>query len=237
MRACCLAFTCGLTALTALLSPTCAQDEPAKFVPPPNALPLDDSGTLDHYQSDLLRIRDSKMDLWLLKILPTTTISVTGTAKADYLRPGLGVEFDNELNKKGELTQPIAEINLLPDKTTLGLFAADEDANDARPIRNPEAGAYHIRGKVAAVKDGQLTVSIGGKRYTGELAEGEEFKINFTSDDPSVAAMGDTVKVKAWYFDNTKPVSANNIPGRALAEDIAITLAKPPEPAGRRGKR
>jgi hypothetical protein len=223
--------------MTVLIAPALAQDEPAKFVPPPGTFPLEDSGTLDHFQSDLMRIRDSKMDLWLLKILPTTTISVTGSAKADYLRPGLGVEFDNELDKKGQLTQPIAEINLLPEKTTLGLFAADEDPDNARPVRNPEPGAYHIRGKVATVKDGHLTVSIGGKRYTGELAEGDEFKINYTSDDPSVAAMGDTVKVKAWYYDNTKPSPAMNIPGRALAEDIAITLAKPPEPAGRRGKR
>src|SRR5262245_2617942 len=208
MRAYCLAVTCGLTALTIVATPAVAQDEPAKFVPPPSTLPLEDSGTLDHYQSDLLRIRDSKMDLWLLKILPETTISVTGTAKADYLRPGLGVEFDNELNKKGQLTQPIAEINLLPEKTTLGLFAGDEDPDDARPVRNPEPGTYHIRGKVAAVKEGELTVSIGGKRYTGELAEGDALKINFTSDDPSVAAMGDTVKVKAWYYENTKPNSA-----------------------------
>jgi hypothetical protein len=230
-------LSCGLTALGIFIAPAVAQDEPAKFIPPENTLPLEDSGTLDHYESDLLRIRDSKMDLWLLKILPETTISVTGTAKADYLRPGLGVEFDNELNKKGQLTEPIAEINLLPEKTTLGLFSADEDADDARPVRNPEAGAYHIRGKVAAVKEGELTVSIGGKRYTGKLAEGDELKINFTSDDPSVAATGDTVKVKAWYYENTKPNSAMNIPGRAIAEDIAITLAKPPEPVSRRGKR
>ena len=117
------------------------------------------------------------------------------------------------------------------------VFADDDTGQSARPVRNPEAGAYRFCAKVASVKDGSLTVSIGGKRYTGELAEGDQLKINYTSDDPSVAAAGDAVKVKAWYYDNTRPNTALNIPGRAFAEEVSITLAKPPEPAGRRGKR
>jgi hypothetical protein len=87
---------------------------------------------------------------------------------------------------------------------------------------------------LSAVKEKLITVSIGGRRYTGQLSD--ELKIKFSSDDPSVADVGDTVKVKAWYYDNTKPISAMNIPGRAIAEDISITLEKPLEPAGRRAR-
>jgi hypothetical protein len=226
-----LALTCGWLALAALAPPVFSQDEPQAaedpqgFVAPPNTVPLEESGTLDQCASDVVRIHDSNMKPWLLKILPSTKISVTGNAKVDYLRPGVGIEFANELNKKGHLAEPIAEIDLLPEKSTLGLLAAD-DAESTRPVRNPEPGAYRIRAKVSAVKGGQLTVAIGGKRFTGELAEGDELKINFTSDDPNLAATGDAVKVKAWYYENA--------PGRAIAEDIAITLAKPPEPASRR---
>ncbi|MEX2115175.1 MAG: hypothetical protein WD845_18420 [Pirellulales bacterium] len=233
MRAVCFGFTSGLLALAALAPATFAQDEPPQFVAPPDTLPLEDEGTLEVYHSDFLQVRDSKMDIWILKILPATSISVTGQAEADYLRPGLSIQFDNELNKKGQFEQPIAEIELLPDKSTLGLFAADDDA-EARPIRNPEPGAYRIRGKLAAVKQNQLTVSIGGRRYGGELAE--DVKINFASDDPSVAEAGDAVKVKAWYYNNAKPISAMNVPGRAFAESISITLEKPLQPTGRRRK-
>ncbi len=236
MRAFCFRLSSGLLALAAVAPGAFAQEERAKFVAPPNSLPLEDSASMEIYRAGFLQIRDSKnMDVWILQILPATTVSVSGEAEVDYLRPGLTIQFENELDKKGQLINPIAEIELLPDKSALGLFAADDDGADSRPIRNPEPGAYRIRGKLSAAKAKQITVSIGGRRYTGALSD--EVKIKFSSDDPSMADVGDTVKVKAWYFDNTKPISAMNIPGRAIAEDISITLEKPLEPAGRRARR
>jgi hypothetical protein len=218
----------------AIVAPGVFGQDEHKFVAPPNSLPLEDSASMEIYRAGFLQIRDSKnMDVWILKILPETTVSVSGEAELDYLRPGLSIQFDNDLDKKGQLVNPISEIELLPNRTTLGLFAADDDA-DARPIRNPEPGAYRFRGKLSAVKEKLITVSIGGRRYTGQLSD--ELRIKFSSDDPSVADVGDTVKVKAWYYDNTKPISAMNIPGRAIAEDISITLEKPLEPAGRRAR-
>ncbi len=232
MRACCLGLTTGLLALATMAAASFAQEEPPQFVAPPDTLPLEDDCTMEVYRSDLLQVRDSKMDVWILRLVPATTVSVTGQADVDYLRPGLSIQFDNELNKKGQLEQTISEIELLPDRTTLGLFALDDA--DSRPVRNPEPGAYRIRGKLAAVKQGQLTVSIGGRRYVGELAD--DVKINFSSDDPNVAEAGDAVKIKAWYYNNAKPISAMNIPGRAFAESISITLEKPLQPTGRRRK-
>ncbi len=229
MRAFCSQLSSSLLALAVVAPGAIAQDDD-KFVAPANSLPLEDSASMEVYRAGFLQIRDSKnMDVWILQILPQTTVSVSGEAEVDYLRPGLSIAFDNELDKKGQLEKPITEIELLPNKTTLGLFAPDDDA---RPIRSPEPGAYKFRGKLSAVKGNQITISIGGRRYTGELSD--EVKIKFSSDDPSVADVGDTVKVKAWYYDNTKPISAMNIPGRAIAEEISITLEKPLEPAGRR---
>ena len=59
-------------------------------------------------------------------------------------------------------------------------------------------------------------------------------KVTFSSDDLGVAQPGDTVKIKAWYYDNTKPVPTANLPGKAVAEEIAITLASRCEPTGKK---
>ena len=94
------------------------------------------------------------------------------------------------------------------------------------------AGAYRIRAKLASFKGGELTVAIGGKRLTGTLSE--KASITFAATDPGMAEIGDAVKVKAWYYDNGKPVAAVGRAGKALAEEVTITLTKPLAGAGKK---
>jgi hypothetical protein len=227
----------GWIALAVCAAGVTALAQENKFVAPANALSLEDTGSLEIYRSGYMQIRDSKMELWVLKILPQTTITVEGEAEADYLRPGLSIQFDGEINKKSAIAEPISEIKLLntKGKPLLGLFPAGEEGDRVRPVRKPQPGAYCIKGKLASYKDGQLTVSIGGRRITGTLSD--EVTINFKSDDPNMAMSGDSVKVKAWYFANTKPIAARNIPGKAIAEEITITLAKPLAASRRKTRR
>ncbi len=224
-------------ALAVCAAATGLPGQESQFVAPANALSLEDSGSLEAYRTGYMQVRDSKQELWLIKILPQTKVTVEGEAEAEYLRPGLSIEFDGELTRKAEVAEPISEIKLLDGKgkPVLGLFPAGETGDNVRPVRKPEPGDYCIKGKLASYKDGQLTVAIGGRRITGELSD--EVSIKFSSDDPAVASAGDTVKLKAWYFANTKPIAAQNIPGKAVAEEITITLAKPLEPTGRRSRR
>jgi len=241
MRVFMVAMSLGSIAWAACGAAALAQDEAdedggSEFVAPASSLSFDDTGSLELYRPGYLQIRDSKTEVWILKIVPQTKVTVAGEAEPDYLRPGLTVELTGKIDKHRALVKPIGQIELLTSrgKQALGVFPVGEGADDSRPVRNPDPGTYRIRGKLASCKDGQVTVAIGSCRITGTLAD--DVAITFTSNDPNLAEAGDEVKVKAWYFDNTKPISAANVAGRAYAEEIAITLAKPLAPAGRRAR-
>jgi hypothetical protein len=215
-----------------------AQEEEPKFEAPPNALSFEDGDcTVELYRSGFLQIRTSKQELWLLKIMPLTNVIVDGEAETEYLHAGLTVALSGTVNRKAMLEEPIREIELVYDKgrPSLGFFPLDDDQADVRPLRNPGPGAYRIRGKVQAYKDKQLTLSIAGKRVTGTLDD--EVAIKFSSDDLSMTGEGDKVKVKAWYLDNFKPIPAMAIPGKAWAEDVSATLAKPLAPGDSKSRR
>jgi hypothetical protein len=220
-------------AAAALLPVAAAQD----FVAPANSFALDTDGTLEGYRPGYLQIRDSKTETWLLSIDPTTRVSVVGQAEQDYLRPGMTVEFETEIDKKGLLAKPIEEVEIITSqgKPRLGLFSTEDDADAARPVRTVAAGAYRIRAKLASFKGSELTVAVGGKRLTGTLSE--KASIKFASTDPGMAEIGDAVKVKAWYYDNGKPVAAVGRAGKALAEEITITLTKPLAGTGKKSRR
>ncbi|MGD9720396.1 MAG: hypothetical protein AB7O59_06810 [Pirellulales bacterium] len=233
-----IAIASGMVVWAALAAALVAQ-EPAAFVPPVNSLQFEKTGTLEISRSDFLQIRDDKMELWLLKLTPETTVSVEGEAEVNYLRPGVAIQFQGKVDKNSTVKEPITEIELLSDtgKPALGLFAVGEEGVDIRPVRNAGPGEYLIKGKLSAVKGNQLTVSIGGRRIVATLDEPDKVTIKYTSTDPSVAEAGDTVQVKAWYYDNTKPIPAMNIPGKAVAEEVGIKLAKPLAPVARRTRR
>lgn len=203
-----------------------------EFEVPKGSVSFEDTCTLEGVQDDYMQIRDSKTELWVLQIVPETKITVEGEAEPDYLRPGQSIEFVGELNKKGLLADPIEEldITLTTGKSTLGMFPTDGE--DDRPVRSPKPGSYRIKGKLASFKRGELLISIGTRKLNASLAD--EVKIHVTGDDPHLAQVGDTVKVRAYYYDNSKPIAALGRAGKALAEQIDITLAKPLAASGKK---
>ncbi len=208
------------------LGPAGAQAQ-GQFQVPPNSLSLEDTGTLEGMQGNIVNFRDSKKDPWRLHVVRQTTLSIEGEADADYLRPGMTVELTGTVNEDGTLSEPIKEIEVLSVKgrPSLGLFSPDKGKN-AKPVRNPEAGKYRIRGKLTSYKDGALLIAIGRLKITGKT--GDELKVKLTLDDVRSAKFGDIVKVKAWYYDQNKPNPTFNRPGNALAEQVSITLSEPP---------
>jgi hypothetical protein len=197
------------------------------FQAPPNSLALDDTGTVEAIQGNYVKFRSSKEDVWLLELRPQSTVLIEGEADASYLRPGLAVELTGSVNDKLTLDEPIEQIEVFSGKgrSSQGLFPPDESNEDAKPLRNPEVGKYRIRGRVRTVKDGQLVVAAGRFMISGKL--GEEVKVKINLDDASKAKFGDKMMVKAWYYDTWKPNPALMRPGKALAENIKITLSDP----------
>lgn len=200
----------------------------AQFQAPANSLSLEGEGTLEGIQGNVVKFRDSKNDPWLLLISPQTSLAIEGQADADYLRPAMTVELTGEIDNKNALAAPIAEISVIggKGKTLLGLFSPDDDPQDAKPLRHPEAGKYRIRGKIASVKQGELLVVAGRTKIACTLADDVKVKLNLV--DFSTTQFGDAVKVKAWYDDLGKPNATLNRPGKALAEAVTITLSQPP---------
>jgi hypothetical protein len=197
-----------------------------QFQPPPNALELNETGKLEAMQGNFLKFRDEKENVWLVQVLPQTTVSIEGEADSDYLRPGLVVELTGEVKEDLSLAEPIKEIDVLSAKgrPAIGLFAPDSDPADAKPLREPEVGKYRIRGRVTGAKEGTLSLAAGRFKITGKLDE--DVKVRLKLDNAADAQFGDAMTVKAWYYDDGKanPMRA----GKAVAEDVKITLSNPP---------
>jgi hypothetical protein len=226
-------FAAGLVSVAGW---TCCAAAHAQFEAPPNSLAFEDTGTLEAVEEGLIQIRDSKTEAWLLQIVAETKITIEGEAERDYLRPGLAVQFTGKIDKKGALQKPLGEIELFSPKgkLSIGLFPEGDDGPDAKPDRTGSGGTFHIKGKLISFRDGELVVSAGSRKISGQVAD--EFTVKVNLDDPSVAQNGDTVKVKAWYYDNSKPMPALNRLGKARAEEITITLAKPLAPSVKKNR-
>lgn len=200
----------------------------AQFEAPANSLALEDTGTVEAIQGNVVKYRDSKNEVWLLTMSGDTTLAIEGEAGPDYLRPGLTVEIAGEVDDEGSLKEPVKEVTVLDPKSkpTVGLFAKDDNDPDAKPVRSPKPGAYRIRGKLTMLKSGEFLIAAGRSKIAGNL--GDEVKVKLAIDDASAAQFGDAMKVKAWYYDQGKPNPTLNRPGQAIAEEIHITLSEAP---------
>lgn len=208
----------------------------AQFEVPPNSVCIEDSGTLEVAQGEVLQIRDSKNEAWLIELVPETKITVEGDAESDCLRPGQFVQLTGDIDKKGSLLKAVAEIEIISakDKSLLGLFSAAAGDAGSKPLRNPGAGSFRIRGKLASYRDGELVIMAGNRKIIGEADT--DFSVKVNVDDPSISQAGDDVKIKAWYYDPFKPNPTLNRPGRARAEEVTIKLAKPLTYAGKKAR-
>jgi hypothetical protein len=222
-------------AMFGLATGLAAQDVQAQFQPPVNSLALNEEGTLEGMQGNILKFRDSKQEVWLLQVSPQSTVSIVGEADVSYLRPGLTVELTGKIDEEATIADPIAEIEVVNSKgrQPMGLFAVDETDEDAKPVRSPTPGEYRVRGRITSVKDGALEIAAGRLKISATAAE--DLKVILAVDDPRLAQFGDKTKVKAWYIDGGKPNPLVNTPGKAVAEEVNITLTNPP-PSGKRGR-
>jgi hypothetical protein len=208
----------------------------AQFTAPQNSLSFEDTGTLEAIQGDVMQIRDSKSEPWLLSIVNDTKVTVEGDAEKECLRPGVFVKFTAELDKKGAIREPIKEIELTSalGKASVGVFPED-DTDGLRPVRTLSAGKYLFKGKIASLKEDDLMVLAGRHKIYAKLSD-EDLSVKLNVDDFSFAQpeAGDAVKVKAWYYDIGRPNLNLARPGKAMAEEVTITLAKPLAAGGKK---
>lgn len=220
----------GFASLTVL---ACSSAARGQFEAPPNSLRYEDGGTIEAVEGEIIRVRDSKMESWVLNLMPETKVVVEGEAQTECLRPGLSVQLNVTLNKKGLVTKDVEEIEIFSPqgKASLGFFPVGDDAA-ARPLRNPGAGEWLVKGKLASFRDRELAITAGSRKIVAKTAA--DLKVSLKLDDVNLAQQGDEIKIVAWYYERNRPNPMLMRWGRALAEEVTITLAKPLAPTGKK---
>jgi hypothetical protein len=177
-------------------------------------------GTFEGAQGLLMQVKNATGHPYIIALQPNMSkVGVVGTAKPDFLKPGMLVSFTADVDKKGAVADPINELAIIaPSETnTPGMFPEDRE--------NPDAGRFFIRGTVRTVKEGKLTVSAGGKQVSGELPDDANIKVE--SSDLNLAQQGDEISVEGRLVSEYKSEGNNIVPGKVFGEKVDIKLSEP----------
>jgi RNase P/RNase MRP subunit p29 len=128
------AMFAGCTVLT-LLVPVYGQGPRGKPGPQPVLEAFDAAGTIEGLLPNGIQINSNANQRWVIMIPRQAKIEVTGTATADFLRPGLYVRFTAEVDKHGTVKEKVAQLSIFTPsrETPPGLFS-------------PEAGGAGVGG-------------------------------------------------------------------------------------------
>jgi hypothetical protein len=145
-----------------------------------------------------------------------TTVRVSGTSTAKFLRPGQYVRFSGKLDEKNQVAGPIGMVEVfLPQADFQPMLEvrspAPKFASDDPP---PKTRDFHAEGRVLAYYRGQLTVAVdAGKRFTAPVTDTAQ--VNFTITNFAQVKAGDTINVDGRLYR----------PGHVLGEMVTISLA------------
>jgi len=208
--------------------------------------PLSISGTVKGVAPGAFQVAVSEKEVWLIKIDPNIKpqdITFTGNAEKAFLRPGMYVEFRAQVNKRGNVLEPVASLTVftpsearpagvLPDGEAGGagaLFgeAKEEKKDDKKPeAKEKKAPAkpkgddtiYRVAGAISKVgRAGDVTINADGPQVKFNLAQ--ECKISVDTNDLTYVAPGDKVTVQGSSFKGQ--------PGEGLASKIEVTATSP----------
>jgi hypothetical protein len=226
-----------LAAILAIGLSTLAQTQPAHGQPGRQPQlqftePTDIQGVIEAVMPGGIMVMAANNQAWRVAIPPGTEAKVTGTAKADYLQPGMVVQFKAELDQRGMLKDKVGELTLITTSASkpLGLFLATENAEGdnfggiagatgGKTAKRgaSAAGMYHITGRLAAGRGGKFSVQTGHGALQMEVAPEATIKIDWS--DYLVAVKGDKVSITG--------LKTAGPPGLAQAQTVSITLVEP----------
>jgi hypothetical protein len=153
---------------------------------------------------------------WVGVVTPVASVSVTGMADKDVLRPGMVVRLSAEFDRKSNTTiEPVKELEIVTprpgDRT--GIINEDEIVGKAKGLPPPTL-KLQIFDAINNVKDNTLTF----KRYKVELAPDVSIKVDVSN--AAVLSQGDEVtKVKGKRIKGTK--------GQLMIGELEAKLMKP----------
>jgi len=216
-----------LSSLVFCASSVVLAQKPRQQQQPPERREWDDTGTVEGVVGNAVQMMSSKSEPWAVQVLPgQSKVTIEGTAEPSFLRGGVNIRFDGEVDAKGALQGEIAELEVYTPqgKTDAGLFPQGAD-EQAKPIAKLVAGSYTIKGRITSLKENQIMVVAAGKKISGTLAATPAIKVS--SSDLGYAQKGDVIKVKGWYTEGSKYDPMKNRPGAVLAQEVTVTMSEP----------
>lgn len=209
--------------------------------------PLNVSGTVKGGVPGAVQVAVSEKEAWIIHIdessIKPQDISFSATAEKTFLRPGMFLEFRAQVNKRGTVLEPVANLTVftpsearppgvLPDGPAggggAGLFdeGKDKKKEEKKPDPKEKKAAkakgddtvYRIAGAVTKVgRAGDVTISAGGTLVKFNLAE--DCKISVDLNDIAFVSPGDKVVVQGWNYKGQM--------GEGWASKIEVTATNP----------
>jgi hypothetical protein len=182
--------------------------------------------------------KDSKP--WSVYVQPTTSILVTGTADPEFLKVGLTVQFQADLDKDHKAKDSVGELTLVTPsrENPAGIFAPgsspqklSDPASAGKAAAKPAekggfggtepkfggAGMSRVVGRITKRHDNALTIRAGTKNVSIELAADPKIHVYLT--DSKFASVGDSITIQGKEYKGK--------PGFCAADSVKITLAQP----------
>ncbi len=213
------------------------------------------NGAITLMSSGNLVVTDKGNRTWKVSVSRDTTVHVTGTATADYLRSphaAMTVDFKAEFDDHGTVKEKISEMTITAPSTEQGVFpeggaapAADADTGKAdagkaakhgsaggkslnKSVKGvPPAGSYHVVGRLNYAHGKFIVEAHGAHHFEIEVADDANIKVDTT--ETNLSTVGDNITVSGMTpppkMVMGRPVSA---PAALIeATDVKITLAEP----------
>ena len=154
----------------------------------PQGTPIKIDGTVKEIVAQGIVVSGKDGKTYGVGFTPTSKVGLVGTAGVEFIKPNTFVQFDVELDDKGQPVGEVKKIQITSQSAINepGIFSAK--GPDGKP---GEPGPYFVRGTVNTNKDGTLTVTAGGKRMTVKAAVG--ISVPVTISDWRLAKPNDTI--------------------------------------------
>lgn len=219
---------CSIIAALAML--LAARSAPAQFGvdesqpdmwtrPKGNVENVEIKGKIVGMQRDVVQLANEQANQrWLVKMpREANGVRVYGTARLNYLQPGMMVRFSGVFDLKGNAQAPIERLEVftpkpakegMVDPQQFGVFA--EEAFGARLLQNEapgtqpklETGSFVVSGQLRGFRKGELFVAAGPTLVRVPLSEKAEISTDVT--DTRWVQVGDEMEVSGWSYPYLK---------------------------------
>ena len=214
---CWLCAVAALALATLVLSTHAQQEQPwarggQKWAQKPKgAVDISADGTLKGFTPAVAQVLGGKGEQWLVKV--TNNVAYNGMAEADWLRPGMFVEFAGSFDVKGQSTAPLTQLSIftpskdrpLGARADAGLTAAAVDlfkSEDPKEAKKPvvESVSLKVAGRITGMRDNKISVAAGNANVVAEVAD--TCTIYISVNDASLARPDDTIRMEGWHLPN-----------------------------------